>query len=236
MQDRNDDHQFGDGTINACELGDYVACFSLEYGRCANADPSIAIRACTRQLAVQDNRKRPGQLRYDRAVRYALRAMAHAKQGDVDRELSDYDRAVRANRSIFWIHAKRADAYFLVGDYEEALESFDAAAALSPDNASVFNNRAIIYAAAPDEELRDAQQALADAQRANALEPGQPAYIDVLAVAYAANGDFDTAAAEEQRAINLLPPGDPGAMDDYRVRLDLFQNRTPYRIDIQPES
>ncbi len=139
MQDRNDDHQFGDGTINACELGDYVACFSLEYGRCANADPSIAIRACTRQLAVQDNRKRPGQLRYDRAVRYALRAMAHAKQGDVDRELSDYDRAVRANRSIFWIHAKRADAYFLVGDYEEALESFDAAAALSPDLAYPVN-------------------------------------------------------------------------------------------------
>lgn len=233
---RNDPHRFGDGTVDLCELGNIQACFSLEFGRCADADPRVAIPACTRQLAGQDNRKNPRNLRFGQAVRYALRAMAYAKQGDVDRELLDYDRAVRANTNVFWIHAKRGDAYFLVGAYEEALESYDAAAALDPGNASVFNNRAIIYAAAPDEELRDATQALADAQRANTLAPGQPAYIDVLAVAYAANGDFDMAAAEEQRAIDLLPPGDQVLMDDYRGRLDLFQSETPFQIAIQPET
>ena len=112
---------------------------------------STAIPACTRQLATPENRLFRGDVRYQRAVRYTLRAIAHTKQGNVDRALSDYDRAVRADRSIFWIQTQRGDAYFLAGDYEEALESFDAAVALSPNSASLLVNRALVLAAAPDE-------------------------------------------------------------------------------------
>jgi len=219
-----------------CGVGNTEACFSLEFGRCADESPRVAIPACTRALAQQDNRRTGGNVRFERAIRYTLRALAHDKQGNVDRALSDYDRAVRAHRGVFWIQVQRGDAYFLVGDYEEALESYDAAVELNPDTASVLNNRALIYGAAPDEELHNAPQALADAQRANALAPRQPAYIDCLAVAYAANGDFDRAVAEEQRAINLLPPGDQGLTDDYRGRLNLFQNGMVFRIAPQPET
>ncbi len=167
LEDMHDDHQFGDGTNDTCELGDIQACFSLEYGSCADANPSIAIPACTRQLATQNNRRRPGQLRFDRAVRYALRATAHEKQGNVASALSDYDSAVKADGRLFWIQTNRGYAYFSVGDYEQALDSFDAAVALNPDSAPVLIDRALLSAAAPDEELRDAPQALADARRAN---------------------------------------------------------------------
>ena len=114
------DHNLGDGTGLACGRGDFEACFALEFGRCASANPRIAIPTCTRQLVTPENRVFPGNIRYQRAIRYALRANAHAKQGNVDRALSDWDRAVRADRTIFWIHSRRGEAYFLAGDYEEA--------------------------------------------------------------------------------------------------------------------
>ena len=225
---RFDEYNLGDGTQTACANGDFEACFSLEFGRCADVNPRIAIPACTRQLSTQDNRVHPGNVRYNRAIIYALRANAHLKQGNVDRALSDYDRAVRSERRIFWIHSRRGEAYFSAGDYEEALESFDAAIELNPDSASVLVNRALVLAAAPDEELRNPPQALADAQRANELAPRQPAYIDALACAYAANGEFDSAVQEQRRAITWLRRDDQDTIDDYRVRLNLYEQGMPY--------
>jgi len=215
---------------NLCNVGDTDACFAIEFGACADGNPRIAIPACSRQLAVQDERRTGGNVRFERAIRYMLRANAYARQGDMELALLDYDRAVATNGSVFWIHTQRGDANFLAGNFEEALISYDAAIDLNPDSAATLNNRALILAAAPDEELRNAGQALADAQRVNELSPGQPPYIDCLAVAYAANGDFDSAVAEEQRAIDLLPPGNQAVLDDFSARLDLFESGTAFRI------
>ena len=167
----------------ACGSGDRDACFQIEFGLCAARNPQVAIPACTRQLAVQDDRRTGGNARFERAIRYVLRGNAYAAQGNIDLALLDYDRAVTSDGTVFWIHAQRGDAYFLAGDFEQALVSYDAALALNPDSAAVLCNRALVYAAAPDEDLRNARQALADAQRANAIAPGQPAYVDALAVA-----------------------------------------------------
>jgi tetratricopeptide (TPR) repeat protein len=158
----------------------------------------------------------------ERAIRYALRANAHAKQGNPDRALSDYDRAVTSHGGVFRIQMQRGDAYFLAGDNEAALESYEAAVTLNPDSAIALIYRAMILAAAAEEDLRNPAQALSDALRANQLEPGQPAYIEVLAVAYAAKGDFDTAVEEAQRAISLLPSRDQSSRDDYQSRLALM--------------
>jgi tetratricopeptide (TPR) repeat protein len=221
-------YNLGDGNRTACGVGEYEACFAVEFGRCADANPRIAIAACTRQLLAQDNRMHPGNIRFNRAIMYALRANALLKQGNVDRALADYDRAVRSERRIFWIHSRRGEAYFSQGGYEEALESFDAAVELNPDSAAVLVNRALVLAAAPDEELRNPAQALADAQRANELAPRQPAYIDALACAHAANGDFESAVEEQRRAITWLRRDDQETIDNYRVRLDLYQQGMPY--------
>lgn len=213
-----------------CNSGDQDACFAIEFGNCADANPRVAIPACTRQLAEQDNRRTGGNVRFERAIRYLLRANAHSKMGDLGSALSDYDLAVTTDASVFWIHAQRGDAYFLAGNFAEALVSYDAALALNPDLPSVLNNRALVYAAAPDDELRNAAQALADAQRANEISPGQPAYIDGLAVAHAANGDFESAVAAAERAIELLPPGNQAILDDYNTRLALYRNGQTFRI------
>lgn len=216
----------------ACGSGDRDACFQIEFGLCADRNPRVAIPACTKQLAQQEDRRTGGNVRFESAIRYVLRANAHTRLGNTDLALADYDRAVVSNGSVFWIHAQRGDAYFLARNFEEALVSYDAALNLNPDSAAVLCNGALVYAAAPDEELRNAGQAVTDAQRANTISPGQPAYVDALAVAYAANGDFDAAVAEMQRAIDLLPPGNQQVLDDYNAHLELFESGTAFRIAV----
>lgn len=219
----------------ACSLGNVTECYLVQFGDCADDNPRVAIPACTRHLALQDNRRRLVDQRFERAVRYLLRANAHMNEGNLDRGLADLDRAVRADGRIFWIHAIRGDAYFLSGIYDEALESYDRALRIEEDEASARSNRALILAAAPDEELRNAPQALEDAQLVNELVPDQPAYIDVLAIAYAANGYFDMAEEEEERAMDLLPREDQGRWQSYRQRLRLFQNDLVYAMPAASE-
>lgn len=213
-----------------CGVGDITACYLVQFGDCADDRPRVAIPACTRALAQQDNRRRQTDIRFERAVRYALRANAHAALGNTDNALADYDRAVRADQSIFWIHSERGDAYFSAGDYAEALVSYNVALAMKPDVASALSNRALILAAAPDDELLNAEQALEDAQSARQIDRGQPAYADSLAIALAANGEFERAATEATRAIDLLPTGNDDTLQRYQERLALFQAGNSYRI------
>jgi tetratricopeptide (TPR) repeat protein len=217
-----------------CAAGDQGACFSIEFRNCAAANPNVAVTACTRQLTEAENRRQGSDIRYERAIRYLLRGNAHLKLGNTENALADYDRAIIADQTVYWIHAQRGDANFLAGNFDEALVSYNAALAWVEDNASVLNNRALIYAAAPNDGLRNPAQALSDAQRANMLLPGQPAYIDVLGVAHAANGDFETAANEAERAIGLLPPGNDSVLADFRGRLDLYRSSTAFRITPPP--
>jgi tetratricopeptide (TPR) repeat protein len=220
----------------SCGNANIIACYLIQFGDCANDNPRVAIPACTRALAVQDNRRFAVNVRFERAVRYMLRANAYTLQGNLDRALTDYDRAVRADSGVFWIQMPRGDAYFLSGIYDEALESYNRVIELEPDEVAALSSRSLVLAAAPDEDLRDPAQALVDAQRANEIEPGQPAYIDALAVANAANGYFDLAVAEEQRAIDLLLPDDQSTRDGYRERLDLFRAGMVFQMTARSES
>ncbi len=107
--------------------------------------------------------------------------------------------------------------------------SFDKAVDLAPNNSVILNERARLLASAADENVLNGQQAIADAQRANELVPGWPDYVAVLAAAYAENGEFENAAETQQRAIDLLEPGDQGAIDIYLSQLDLYQRGRPFR-------
>lgn len=163
------------------------------------------------------------------AQRYALRATAHLILGNVDQALDDYNRAVRASRSLYWVHLSRGALLFATGDEQEALVSFDKAVDLAPNNSVILNERARLLASAADENVLNGQQAIADAQRANELVPGWPDYVAVLAAAYAENGEFENTAETQQRAIDLLEPGDQGAIDIYLSQLDLYQRGRPFR-------
>ncbi|MGY9105078.1 MAG: hypothetical protein ACKVG0_00725 [Alphaproteobacteria bacterium] len=157
---------------------------------------------------------------------------------EIRRALRDYDEAARLAVSagvlirdeIYWIHERRAEAYYFAGDREEALEAYEAAIEINSVSASVMHYRTLELAAAYEEEFRDPAQAFIYAQKLNQLFPEQPGYVAALAIAYAANSQFDQAIAEQQRAMNLVAEGDQRIMDAYQRRLDLFNEGKTVRI------
>ncbi|NIO40127.1 MAG: tetratricopeptide repeat protein, partial [Burkholderiales bacterium] len=130
-----------EATIRACESGDDVVCSRMYFGNCAHENPRVAIPACTRQLSQlgqQDQRAVNPSTRRMNSLRYAMRANAHLKDGNLENALADFDRAITSSDDYFWVHERRGRAYFIAGDYEEAMSSFNEAAALNPDDATLL--------------------------------------------------------------------------------------------------
>jgi tetratricopeptide (TPR) repeat protein len=81
----------------------------------------------------------------------------------------------------------RGVAYRLKGDYERALQDYDQATRLNPDNANAYNNRGIIYRIKGDYD-----RAIADYDEAIWLKNGDfPAAYYNRALAYADKGEYE---------------------------------------------
>jgi hypothetical protein len=207
--------QFGPASIG-CDKAIEELCWVQLFGRCGHSNPRIAIPACRRKIADQilhPGGFKPGRGRMALAQQYSLRGTAYLKLGNVDDALADYDRALKVNGELFWIHLARAAVLFAIADDQGALVSFNDAVSQAPNSAVALNERARLLATATDENVRNGQQAVADARRASELAaPGWPDNVAVLASAYAENGEFENAIQTQQRAIDLLEPGNQDAI------------------------
>lgn len=94
------------------------------------------------------------------------------------------------------------------------------------------NALAWLLATVPDATLRDPQEALKLAREVNeAAQKQDPEYLDTLAAALAANGQFDAAAAAEQQAIQQAGDGaDAETLEAYRQRLNRYRQHRPYTL------
>lgn len=105
---------------------------------------------------------------------------------------------VEAHLGLARVRAASGDFSMAVADYEEAF-------LVSPGNYDVLGERAWLYATALDDRVRDARQALVDAQKAcESSSWNDDNYLDTLAAAYAENGIFDEAVKWEKTAIELV--------------------------------
>ena len=219
-----------------CARGIPQGCWEVRFGNCAHENPRVAIPACTRRLVGELRFFRGdsvvgGNKRSDQAQFYALRGNAFYREGNLDRALDDYRLAIKSSRDVYWIFANRGSALFEAGDYQAALESFDEAVQLAPNDSVVLNARARLLAVAPDAQIRNGAQAITDARKAIGLEASVPPFFfDTLAAAYAENGDFENAREIQQGAMRFLPSGDQAVIDDFRSRLDLYEQNRPFRI------
>ncbi len=90
-----------------------------------------------------------------------------------------------------------------------------------PDLAEVQNTYAYVLATAPDDKLRNSQEALRYAKLAVIGHEKEAAILDTVAAAYAAVGDFDQALDWEQKAL-AMNPTQPD-LDQLKGHLALFQ-------------
>jgi tetratricopeptide (TPR) repeat protein len=89
-----------------------------------------------------------------------------------------------------------------LGKYADAIGQYEKVLTLTPDSPDVLNNLALLYVTATNSELRSPKMAVQLATRACDATTSQNArFMDTLARAYAADGDFFQAITWEDKAI-----------------------------------
>ena len=147
--------------------------------------------------------------------------------GRLDESLAHYDSAVRFDTVNAQIVCSRADLLADMGRYSAAMADYARAIDLQSDFAHAYRNGAWLLATCPDVDLRDAENALAGAQRALEFAYGERhTALDTLAAAHANAGEFPEAIATVKQAIDIAPDE---AQQAYKIRLQLYEQNQPFR-------
>jgi tetratricopeptide (TPR) repeat protein len=132
--------------------------------------------------------------------------MAYRLKGDVARARQIFEAALGKNPQTAEGQRLLADLYAEQKLYGEAIAHYQEALRLEPNMAEAHNNLAWLYATSEDLKFRDPQAALDHARRAVDLTEWKEAgFIDTLAEAHFAKGDFRQAVAIQSRALALDP-------------------------------
>jgi Flp pilus assembly protein TadD len=164
-------------------------------------------------------------------------AELHYKLGTVLVRLGDMGGSVRHLRIAVEINHNYAEARCelakvleSLGRWPEAVEQYRRAVELAPGRADAMNSLAWMLATSWEAPLRNAAEAVEYARRACKMtQHRNHMFVDTLAAAQAAAGDFPGAIETAKRAIRLAEQAAAGAAAAaYRKRLDLFEEGKPY--------
>lgn len=161
------------------------------------------------------------------------RARLHVRQGQVEEAEQRFPEAMPSLRNDPSLIASLAESYLAAGRVSEGIALWRGQLLREPNDAEAMNNLAWLLATAADPEHRHPEEALTLAQRACADRPGQAAFLDTLAAAYAGNGDFERAIETARRALAGYE-GSPEAQEKLRARLALYRAQRPYRMPAPP--
>ena len=112
-----------------------------------------------------------------------------------------------------------------------AVEQWEAALVLNPNDGNAQSNLAWVFATAPDASLRNGTRAVELAERALKLAGGiNPILYRTLAAAYAESGRFDDAIATAERGREFAErEGNRELADEFVAVLDRYRQHQPMR-------
>src|SRR5580692_10135027 len=129
------------------------------------------------------------------------RGMAYLFKGDLDRALTDFNKAVELDPTYAMALVDRGTAYDNKGDHAHAIVDFDAALKLDPKSPDALTGRCAARAEAGD----DLQQALADCEQSLQIRGKDAGTLNSRGFAYLRLGRFDEALADYNAALKLNP-------------------------------
>ena len=157
-------------------------------------------------------------------------AAALIQMGRVPEAVEHYDQVLRMKPDDAEAHNNLGSALTEAGKVREAIGQYEEALRLKPDYAEAQNNLAWQLATLAPADGGDPLRAVTFAKRACELTGNQAAaYLDTLAVAYAAAGRFSEAIATGQKAAELARTARQlGLAGEIEGRLKLYRAGRPY--------
>jgi len=154
-----------------------------------------------------------------------------ARQGKFDEAIRNFTEVLKSKPDSAEVHYNLGLVLVSQGKVEQAVSHYQQALKIKPDYAACLNKVVQILVSHPDARVRDANKAIALAERASELTEGKnTSILDVLAAAYAAGGQFDRAVATVQRAIDLgTAAGDYELVKYLRKQLEAYNKEKPYQ-------
>jgi len=156
------------------------------------------------------------------------RGWALYEQKKYDAALADLEKALTTDPQFAKAYLIRSWAYDALGKPELAKADLEKTLELDPLSAAARNSLAWLQATIPTAKFYDPVAALRLARAAcewDAYRSYQ--FLDTLAVAQAATGDFAAAVSTQTEAIKICPPR---KQDELKARLTLYQNKQPYKV------
>ena len=150
-----------------------------------SADQKRTIKGCTSLI----KGKRLNKLKLANA--YYNRGSAYDDEGEFDRAIQDYDKAIKLNPKDGWAYNNRGIAYRKKGEFDRALRDYDMAIKLNPKDADIYNNRGIAYA-----KKGEFDRAITDYDKAIRLDPKDALTYKNRGTAYGIKGEYDRAIAD----------------------------------------
>ncbi len=176
---------------------------------------------------------------YDQSLRLApndtlvlvSRGNARFHHGELRAALADLTAALRRDANNAAALTYRAEVHAALGNFSAAADDFRKARGLDPKNGHCCQSVAWLMATCPDARYRNPKLAVEAAQEAIKLDgESDHGYLDTLAAAYAADGQFELAAETQAKTIATAQankqPSD--VVDKLTQRLERYKQGKPY--------
>ena len=145
----------------------------------------------------------------DEAEAHNARGIAYSENGDQDKAIIAFNKAIELQPDFAEGYNNRGIAYGEKGDFNHAIGDFNKAIEINSNYTAAYTNRGVAY-----DKMGTFDRALQDYNKAIKQNPNYAnAYIN-RGNAYEDKGDFDCAIADYTKAINL----DPNNIDAYNNR------------------
>ncbi|MHC4982870.1 MAG: tetratricopeptide repeat protein, partial [Planctomycetota bacterium] len=161
---------------------------------------------------------------------------ALSAKGKIEEAIQQYLQALRISPEYLEAINALGVASLASGKPDEAAGCFRRALEINPNYADACNSLARLLSTHPSSAGAEKAEAVGLAKRACRLASYKNAvFLDTLAAAHAAAGDFDEAKARAQEAIDLAEDlGQSQLAESIRRRLRLYEERKPYVQQVPP--
>jgi tetratricopeptide (TPR) repeat protein len=160
-------------------------------------------------------------------------ALFYAADKQPQKAVDTYGEVLAKDPKSWLAYRGRADAYLSLSKQSAALDDYEAALKLHPEDSGILNNLAWLLGTSTEDNLRNGKRAIELATEACKLTDYKQAHIlSTLAASYAETGDFETAMKWSRKAVEL--GGSKEMKEQLGKELDSYKQHKAWREETPP--